>query len=403
MGAVESADLAAVSTPADGGPAWLAAGRVPSLDGLRGVSILLVLWSHLSLYANDGTWPRWVTRFTNVGDIGVDVFFVISGFLITLLLIRERERTGRIRLGGFYLRRTCRIMPAYVTYVVVVGAVLSFTPDRLTGGAWATAATYTVSVVGNRSWYTGHLWSLSVEEHFYLVWPLLFGLLPNRRLLWACLAYSAAAVVARVILVPRVSLPTDPNLFSPIRADAIAAGCALALVAMSPHRRLLRWGPGAATAVAAAAVGGLVASHVAASGRFPAYRDYGCRFVNEWLIVALVWAAASRPAAPVGWVLDRRPLTALGVLSYSVYLWQQPFFGAHRSHWFCRPPGNFLAAAVLACASYFAVERPFLRLKSRLEPTRDGRRRAEAEASWPAANGGPTISGLGPIPSPARD
>src|SRR4051812_48377140 len=116
----ESRSTSGDSTPST--PPWLSAGRIPALDGLRAIAVLLVVFAHLHRTAGFPALPG-VTRWGSVGAVGVDVFFVLSGFLITTLLCRERDREGRVSLGGFYHRRLVRIVPAYVTLLLFVAAL----------------------------------------------------------------------------------------------------------------------------------------------------------------------------------------------------------------------------------------------------------------------------------------
>lgn len=366
-------------------PSWVRSGRVASLDGLRGVSILLVLIHHVALQSGADR-AGLLFRASEFGRLGVDVFFVISGFLITLLLVRERRATGRTALGAFYLRRTLRIVPAYVAYLVIAGATLALLGHPLSRTDWLRAATYTTSIFGSNSWYVGHSWSLSVEEHFYLLWPLLFVALPRRLALVACVGYTGLAVVGRVAYDKLGGIAgTHVDYFSPLRGDAIAAGCALALLATSRARGLLqRAGPGTAWAAAAVALAMLVAAEAFrhAGGAWPRrFEMYGFRFVTDWCIVVVLWAAVYHPAHFAGRLLNWPPLTAVGVLSYSLYLWQELFVGPLQAHWPFRLPWNLAATLVAAYLSYLLVERPFLRLKSRFEPTREAAARSDAEAA----------------------
>lgn len=364
-------------------PAWLNRGRVPSLDGLRGASIVLVLWAHIFSGRSYG-WPAWLLWTSDTGSIGVDVFFVMSGFLITLLLLREQQKVGSISIRSFYLRRVFRILPAYVTYAVVVGAALALTPQRLTRWEWARAATFTMSLRPTSSWYVAHFWSLSVEEHFYLLWPLLVSLLPKRWLAMVAIGCSFAAIPLRMAVHHWASARLDMNLFSPTRVDAIAVGCLLALVASSRVGRLLIVRRSTAMAAAAAATLILFLSYALQQHHSRIgydFKDYVYRFIVEWSVAVILWAAVYHPDSQLGRALAWRPLTAVGVLSYSIYLWQQPFTGATRPNWMFRVPGNLLVIALAACASYYFVEQPFLRIKGRFETTSQGKLRSAFEAS----------------------
>jgi peptidoglycan/LPS O-acetylase OafA/YrhL len=166
--------------------------RIPALDGLRAVSIGLVLIGHLA-----GT-PRFasvsaIQLFGDVGNLGVTIFFVISGFLITNLLLQEQADTGRIRLRAFYARRAFRILPAVLTYFVVLAiAAIAISAVRVPADDWTHALTFTMNYHQTRGWWLGHLWSLSVEEQFYFLWPAAIVLLGRRSSLW--LAASAVAL-----------------------------------------------------------------------------------------------------------------------------------------------------------------------------------------------------------------
>src|SRR6185503_16392845 len=153
--------------------------RVPSLDGLRAISIALVVFCHM---AGTRGFPisEAAGNILPFAALGVRVFFVISGFLITKLLLAEWSRTGGIDLSRFYLRRTLRIMPPYYVLLVAVAMAASVDLIRLAPGDLAHAATYTSNYAPDRSWWIGHTWSLSVEEQFYLLWPAVL-LLAGRR------------------------------------------------------------------------------------------------------------------------------------------------------------------------------------------------------------------------------
>jgi peptidoglycan/LPS O-acetylase OafA/YrhL len=283
-------------------------------------------------------------------------------------------------------------MPAYIVYIGIVGLALSFTSSRLLPSEWLRAATYTVSLFREPSWYIGHAWSLSVEEHFYLVWPALFLLLSKRVLFCFCVGYSLVAIVLRGLLHRMTFIHAEPTLFSPIRLDAIAAGCALALFATSRFRHMIAFDKLAAAMSALAAllvllIASLFHNNMGHIGVL--FYTLGFRFTVEWCIVVIVWASVLHPKSAVGRLLNWRPLTAIGVLSYSIYLWQQPFMGPIQPNWMFKMPGNFLVIAILASASYFFVEQPFLRLKPRFERTREAKERSTIEAEPFILHGAP--------------
>src|SRR5262249_35170954 len=141
-------------------PAWLRGGRIPSLDGMRALAILMVLFSHVH-FPGDG-WGPLNTLKGRAGFLGVQVFFVLSGFLITTLALREIDRTGRLSLRGFYLRRALRILPAYLTYLAVVAGLQFAGQAALSARSWLALGTYTVNFLpAPIPMEAAHVWSLS--------------------------------------------------------------------------------------------------------------------------------------------------------------------------------------------------------------------------------------------------
>ena len=192
--------------------------RIASLDGLRTLSIVMVLFGHL--WGTNGFPKNAVTEaLAQYAHLGVQVFFVISGFLITTLLLREHKSTGRIDLYAFYRRRMFRIFPAAFFYITVMAIVAR------PGYLWW-AYTYLMCYAGDgRPWLLGHLWSLSVEEQFYMVWPLALITWFSRRATVA-IAVFLLAPVARLVFWQFGMHSIDE--YFPAVADSLAAGCLMA-------------------------------------------------------------------------------------------------------------------------------------------------------------------------------
>jgi peptidoglycan/LPS O-acetylase OafA/YrhL len=340
---------------------WLNRGRVPSLDGLRAVSIALVIIEHASMTAG---FPAHTVQLGALGHIGVSMFFAISGFLITMLLARERNHTGRISLLGFYRRRALRILPAYVCFMLGVFVLTRLDVVALRGGEWTALLTYTVNFLKNPTWDIGHVWSLSVEEQFYLVWPFVLLFLPLNRAFWVVLAYLAAAPVVRVgiWLFFRDHLQIIED-FTPLRLDAIASGCLLALLASRPSfqahsLRVSRY----AVWAAALATASLIVSFVAA--QYVDAFNLTIRYSSDSLaMTVIIWSLAIAPMTMVGRWLNAKWMVLIGTLSYSLYLWQQLFLNPHRAHWTAMWPYNLVLVMITAGVSYYVIESPFLRMK----------------------------------------
>ncbi|WP_052007675.1 acyltransferase family protein [Microbacterium sp. TS-1] len=351
--------------------------RIAGLDGLRAVAVVLVVVYHL-----------FPAAFLRSGYVGVDVFFVISGFLITTLLLRESAREGRIRLRRFWTRRARRLLPALAT-VVTVSASLAW----LVGGDVLVdmglqvlgAATFSynwVSMADGGTYFSAadpeifrNLWSLAVEEQFYLLWPLLvplFLLLPGRRsraavalVLAALSAAWASACVAAGADLTRVYFGTDTHAFGLLIGVAVAFALHGLVVRRSSVAGV---GPVWGVVVGALATAGIVTAAAAGGGEaitFPASS------LAASLLTAVVLLVAAWPGSWFGRALDVAPLRWLGERSYAVYLWHWPLLvllsfqlgGAGPEAGVPVATGTVVAIAsvALAAASYRWIEQPVRR------------------------------------------
>jgi peptidoglycan/LPS O-acetylase OafA/YrhL len=335
--------------------------RLPSLDGLRAISIIFVLVGHLS-----GT-RRFGNLDLGVGDyahLGVVVFFVISGFLITSLLLSEFAEKGHVSMKLFYARRSLRIFPAAYFYLACMALLYVLGIVHLGAGDIWHAATYTVNYMPHPSWQIGHLWSLSVEEQFYLLWPLTFVVLGPRRALWVAAAVvlllgPASRSAAWLFLrgTPYRDLPMFPMV-----ADSLATGCLLAgtkswLERQGWYLQLFRLPFSASLLVL-----------IFLLNRYTGYTIVsviGTSFINICLAI-LIHRSVYSSRDWMGQVLNWRPIAFVGILSYSLYLWQQPFLNRHSTAWVNSFPQNLAFAVIASLGSYFLLEKPLLKLRHRL-------------------------------------
>ena len=342
--------------------------RMPSLDGLRAISILMVCYGHL---CGTRRFPVSITEYGqwcgDVAHLGVLVFFVISGFLITSLLMGERETTGEISLKRFYLRRIVRIFPAFYAFVLVMALATAAGVFQLTGRDFAHALTYTVNFEPGRSLQIGHLWSLSVEEQFYLLWPLTLLALRGRRALAVAVAAICVGPLVRFAIrewIFRVDprFPGEMLTSFPAMFDYLAAGCALALLRpwLLTRTWYLRLTASRWLVLAVPLV--LLINRMGSS---PIAILLGSPLMN--VCIALLIEASTRHAGSLaGRCLNWKPVVSLGVLSYPLYLWQMPFLDHRSDAWMHAFPQNLMLVFLAALSSWFLIERPFNRLRRRL-------------------------------------
>lgn len=346
--------------------------RIPSLDGIRAIAIVLVITNHIG---ND---YDFLDPF-RLGDLGVRTFFVISGFLITGLLLREMDRTGTIGLKNFYLRRTLRIFPAFYAYMVVMLLLGLLGLNGLTPFGSLPALTYTSNywIEWAQSGYvTSHTWSLSTEEQFYLIWPFVLALAGRRAGFWVVLAVVAAAPLLRAAIYIHNGGPGGSLSAFHATADHIGMGCLLAfgrdrLHSLGAYRQLMK-----------SRVFVLVPMLIvwaAAQGNHPSVHQTILLFlINVSIALCIDWAVTNSKGA-VGRALNWPPIVFIGTISYSLYLWQQPFTHLNSADphslflsagWqiIVNPIVGLLCAVACATASYFLVERPVLRLRDRMKP-----------------------------------
>ena len=304
--------------------------RLPALDGLRGIAVLLVLLAHSTPPTGRGLAGA-TAAVLRTGWVGVDLFFVLSGFLITRILLRTRERPDYFR--AFYARRARRILPLYylalACFVWVLPAV---------GGAAAVAAAPVVAVQG---WFWLHLvnvrlalglhgaaptlafhfWSLSLEEQFYLVWPAVVLATPRRWLPRACVAAVVLALVVRVAILASGVRPAFSHLLMPARLDAFAAGALLAVLRPALVRRHMTRLLG----VALVAVAALAPSLVRAPGEWPVL-TVGYTGLAMLAAAAVALGAYAPPSHWLQRVGRWRTLRMLGAYSYGLYVVHVPLF-----------------------------------------------------------------------------
>jgi peptidoglycan/LPS O-acetylase OafA/YrhL len=279
-------------------------------------------------------------------------------------LISEYDAHQRVSLKLFYARRALRIFPASYTYLLVVTVMWVTGYIHLTKADFWCAVTYTMNYLPSRSWQVGHLWSLSVEEQFYLIWPLTFVLLKRRRATWAAASMILVAILTRAAsrLFLKGTVFYELEMF-PMVADSLAVGCVLAMLRDKLEEKtwyLKLFSPRWSIVLLALALGlNRCLSYSAVD------RTLGMGAINVALAV-LVHRSVYRANDCIGRALNWRPVALVGVLSYSLYLWQQLFLDFNSVSWMTRFPQNLLFTVAAALASYLLIEKPLLGLRRRL-------------------------------------
>ena len=314
--------------------------RIPSLDGLRAISILLVVIGH---WAATHSFPIAMSY----AFLGVRFFFVISGYLITTLLLREQSQTATISLSEFYIRRAYRILPAATIFLATM---LITRRHELTWYHAAMAVLYLADFDPTRPMFFGHLWSLSVEEQFYLLWP---------SILKKWYAYRVRILLAVVAIGPFSQLALYALHYPGIVthtffavADNLAIGCLLAVFA-SRSPVVPKW------------LGFVLVMMIVFIPPFEGV-SRARTLVILFLLLPLLYVAIAGLLVHVVQtpyrLLNLGPVVWLGKISYSLYLWQQIFVFDQRA----RPWYFMLFAVGAASLSYYVVEKPMLQLREKL-------------------------------------
>ena len=330
------------------------------------MAIGAVIFSHGFLLADSSTRSSRAISYTAgyLGGLGVAIFFAISGFLITTLLLRENAESGRISLRGFYVRRAFRILPPAYVYL----GVLFLLGKPLAKGEFASAAFFYSNYWADRSWWTQHFWSLSMEEHFYLLWPgalVLLGISGALRaagvaicaiLLWR--PWSLAHLDLPFPALQRTDMRLDAFLFAGVLAVALHDGGgqgavgdmtrALTKVLTSGWFRLAGWM--ALTAVSAWSL----------AGSAPAIGT----LLQSALLPLLLVSVVLWPGSAIYRFLEWAPVRWIGRISYGLYLWQQLFLVGHSQPTLAAAAAAFLPRVAMifavATVSYYLMERRLL-------------------------------------------
>ncbi len=363
--------------------------RIAALDGIRGLAILVVLFHHGVLFAaRKAVTPgqEWIHRLAEECWVGVDLFFVLSGYLITRILLQARGRPGYFK--NFYVRRTLRIFPLYYGFVFAFCFALplllpsrAYLTELWHNQIWYWLYVPTVAIFRHGDWYVpvvDHTWSLAIEEQFYLVWPLAVALLSRRRIIGVGLGIFVLCLALRIAMATHGYSNAQIRVFTPAHCDGLMLGGALAalelegLSTMSMKRlSVLAMVAGVALRIFAGTplVGAKVAWDAIDSSAF------------ALVFVGAVAATLAWPSSVWTRFLSMRWLGFFGTYSYGIYLFHQPLLVllspilGRRAALSTTVLGNWGAnlaviggiSVVLAYASFHLFEQRFLALKARFQ------------------------------------
>ena len=345
---------------------------IPALDGIRAIAVFLVILYHVSIMRGLPVFP---------GPLGVLGFFVLSGFLITWLLLKEEDKFGSISLKGFYRRRALRIFPAFYVFWIVAVALrfLAHSEDFPWSQAWSAffyVSNYLHAIVHPNPDYMIHTWSLSAEEQFYLLWPLSFLLfLKKRRTLMISLAFVIVCVwIHRIHLYAAADAKEYITYAFDTRVDALLVGCLLALALKEGIGGWLVesvcrpfWGP-VVTAL-------LIGVSAYAGNLSMGYRLMAGLAIEPLLVAILICQLIVQSTSSLPWKwLNTKPVVYLGRISYPLYLYHMlATHAAGRIHGLNTASFVIVTlclAITIASCSYHFVEKPFLALKGSSQPRR---------------------------------
>ena len=343
-------------------------GYRPALDGVRAFAALSVMAFHAQIPETRGG-----------GVVGVETFFVLSGFLITALLVEERERSGRIHLGSFYVRRALRLLPALFAVVIATSLYAALFPSRILSPHTLASIPYVLLYVANYRGVShlglfGQTWSLGLEEQFYLVWPVLvvtvLAVAKSYKWLFAtALTLAVGSTAWRFALVGSATHKRFGAAFD-VRAAGLLFGCGAAIAYMrSNEMQRTRVQVPLLFVGACSALALLLFVGLDFEGK-PRTTYALPLLLVELAALGVILCAVTSPAAPLARVLSKRFPVAVGRISYGLYLWHFPAYAVVRS---LVPSGPLIRTVILdfsltfavAVVSFKVIEEPALRLKAR--------------------------------------
>ena len=351
--------------------------KIVSLDGWRAISIIFVLLGHLGgNLPKTYPWQDTLDKY-NFSLNGVQVFFVISGFLITTLLLNEKEKTQTVSIGKFYIRRFLRIFPVLYLYIFTVFILDKTLGWQLPGLVYLKAVLYLNNFgFWGLAWALGHLWSLAVEEQYYLFWPWVAKKLNYKKALLFCIAFILLGATLRVFAYKyRNSFNTDLVLAGFFTfADIIMMGSAAAILYKYYGLKNIYKSKLQTTLTIIISIAAYVAMDMFARGQILGLITvpFGAIIQSTALILLMIYTIEKKSLFSK--FLNTKAMVFIGVCSYSIYVWQQLFLLTQNKdffprsapqYWFSKFPVNIVMIFIVSTISYYCFERFFLKFKEK--------------------------------------
>ena len=338
---------------------------IPSLNGWRAVAVTLVVLGHLKTTLKPDNLIYKILDNLIFADFGVRIFFVLSGFLITTLLIKEKNKMGKINIRNFFIRRFLRIVPVLWLYLIVVTILNRLFGFDLTLPYFLGPLLYVTNFYFfPGTWILGHTWSLAVEEQFYLIWPFVFCLIKKPLYFSLVLVILIPFINVLVYIKPNFTYFTLQPFLKP--AAAIFTGTIMAILWSKNFHgfNVAHW---LKTFFFSMAVGlAFLISLAQHHGKLGIILlPFGDIILNLCIVYMITFSVIKNTSIRV--ILNTKILTYIGILSYSIYIWQQLFIIPNDmfSNWarYFVFPVNILVIAIVAWLSHYYFEKPFLKFK----------------------------------------
>jgi peptidoglycan/LPS O-acetylase OafA/YrhL len=342
-------------------------GRIPSLDGFRTVSVFLVIFSHLALSQSLPDTLNKILGETGFGLLGARMFFVISGFIITYLLLKEKSSTGSVNLKAFYIRRSLRIFPVFYFYLLAIALLNYFLNLKIPSLAFLSGGLFIHNFeFWGTPWLIEHTWTLAIEEQFYLIWPSIFisiNKLKNLSLWFIILLIGSLMRVFHYKFTGMSNYFLSPFL---MHADFLFSGCFIAFYMFYYYDTVVKFISNARIYYVYVAIGLILICSM-----FEFHPDYDKIFipisgavVNTCICFLLLYFLIKKDTA--GYKFLNLPVVVfIGQLSYSLYIWQQLFLSGY-NFWWTKFPQNIILTFLTAYISHRIIEKPFLKLKDKI-------------------------------------